>query len=63
MRPAHRASQSARDPLRQACAFDELEHQRRDAIRFFEPIDARDVRVIERREHLRFAAEPREAIA
>ena len=34
----------------------------RDAARFFEAVDARDVRMIQRREDLRFALEAREAI-
>ena len=42
---------------RRASAFDQFEDQRGDAIRFFQPIDRADVRVIERRERPRFARE------
>ena len=52
----------ARDPLREILAVDELEHERGNAARLFEPVDVGDVRMIERRQHLRFAAEPRETI-
>jgi hypothetical protein len=41
-------------------AFDELDHQRRGAVAVLEPVDLRDVRVIQRREHFRFALEPRQ---
>ena len=34
----------------------------RDAADFLEAVDLRDVRMIERREHLRFALEPRQPI-
>ena len=40
--------------------FDQFEDQRLDAVRFLESVDRRDVRMIERREDLRFALEPRE---
>ena len=53
---------SARDPLRQVLAFDELHHERGDAIALFEPVDAGDVRMVQRREHFRFALKPREPI-
>ena len=52
----------ARDPLRERLAFDELEHQRLEAVRLLEPVDRRDVRVVERRQHLRLALEPRQAL-
>ena len=55
-------NRAPRDPLRQNLAVNELHHQRRDAIRFFDAVDRGDVRMIERREHLRFATESREAI-
>ena len=45
----------ARDPLRQVVAFDQLHHERADAIRFFETVDGGDVRMIQRGEQLRFA--------
>ena len=60
------ASSSGSGPVRDAIGerrpFDQLHHQRADAAGFLEAVDLRDVRVIERREHLRFALEPREAI-
>ena len=37
--------------------FDELEDQRGHAVRFFEPVDRADVRMVERREQARFARE------
>ena len=53
---------SARNPLRQILSFDELHHQRRHAIGLFESVNVRDVRMIERCQHLCFAAETRQAI-
>ena len=38
-------------------AFDQFEHQRADTIRFFQPIDRANVRLIERREQARLARE------
>jgi len=49
-------------PLGKVFSFDELERERHDAIGFFEPEDRSDVRMIERREHLRLAAEPCDAL-
>jgi hypothetical protein len=43
-------------------AFDEFEHERGKAVCLLEPMDVSSVRVIERREHLRLAAETRQAI-
>ena len=43
-------------------ALDQFHHQRTDTIGFFETVDVGDVRMIERRERLRFAREPRQAI-
>ena len=37
--------------------FDQFEHQRGDAIRFFQPVDRADVRMIEGGERPRFARE------
>ena len=51
-----------RDALRQVLALDELHHQRGDAPTFFEPVDARDVRMVQRGEGLGFAREPRQAV-
>jgi hypothetical protein len=45
---------------RQILAFDQFHDQGADIPRFFETVDVRDVRMVERREHLRFALEPRE---
>ena len=43
-------------------AFDELQYQRADGPGLFESVYRGDVRMIQRREHLRFALEAREAI-
>ena len=43
-------------------AFDQLHDERADAARILEAVNLRDVRMIERREHLRLAAEAREAL-
>jgi hypothetical protein len=40
----------------------ELEHERGHACRVFEPVDRSDMRMIERREHLRFTPEPCQAV-
>ena len=56
-------NRALRDAVRQRRAVDQFEHQR--ALRqpcFLEPVDLRDVRMIERREHLRLALESRDAI-
>ena len=53
---------AARDALREILAFDQFHDERRDSARFFEPVDVRDVRVIQRCQHLRLAAEARQAI-
>ena len=45
---------STGDPLREILALDELHHERGDATAFFEAVNAADVRVIQRRERLRF---------
>jgi hypothetical protein len=49
---------AAADALRQVLALDQLHHERV----VFDAVDCRDVRMIERRQHLRFAREAREAI-
>jgi hypothetical protein len=49
-------------PLCERGPIDELQNKRRHAIRFFETVDAGDVRMVERREHLRFPSEPRDTI-
>ena len=52
----------ARDPFRQRVAFNQLENQRARIAAFFQTVDRRDVRVIERGEELRFAMQPREPL-
>jgi hypothetical protein len=51
-----------RDALRQVLALDEFHHDRTHTAAFFEAVDVRDVRVIDRRQRLRFAGEPREPV-
>ena len=51
-----------RDALRQVVALDQFHHDRTHAATFFEAVDVRDVRVIECRQRLRFACEPREPV-
>ena len=50
---------AARQPLRQILTLDEFHHERLDAVGVFQPVDSRDVRMIQRGEDLRFALEPR----
>ncbi len=65
---AGRLARRSVDDLRQRRALDQLHHQRvnhRSATcrrRVFEAVDLRDVGVVERREHVRLAPEPREPI-
>ena len=47
---------SLRDPLGQRRSLHQLHDERMDAGRVFESVDVRDVRMVERRQHLRFAA-------
>ena len=58
------ASSSGIGPRAMRCAsvlaLDQLHHERADAVGFFETVDLRDVRMVQRREGLRFAREPRE---
>ena len=51
-----------RDALRQVLTLDELHHDRTHTATFLEAVDVRDVRVIDGRQCLRFAREPREPI-
>jgi hypothetical protein len=51
-----------RNALRERGAFDQFEDEGVDAIRLFEPVDARDVGVVQRREELRFSLESGEAL-
>src|SRR5688500_16366024 len=50
-------------PIGQRLAVDELQHERWHAAGLFEPVDGADVRMIEGREHARFAVEPRHPLA
>jgi len=51
-----------RDAIRQRWAVDQFQDQRLNALAIFEPINARDVGMIERSKDLRFASEPRETV-
>ena len=55
----HRPS---RDSLRQVLALDQLHHESGHASALFEPVDARDVGMIQRRERSCFALEAREPV-
>src|SRR5439155_19662786 len=55
-------NRTACDALREILTLDQLHDERGDAIRFFESMDAADVRMIQRRERLRVTLKPREAI-
>ena len=48
--------------MRQIVAFNQFHDERTDTARFFETMDVRDVGVIQRRQRLRFAREPGQAI-
>jgi hypothetical protein len=49
-------------PLRQVFAGHQLERDEAHALSFVESVDAGDRRVVQRREHLRFALEPRQPL-
>jgi len=53
---------AAGEPLRERLTFDELQHQVPVAVGLFEPVNAADVRVIQRSEHLGLMLEAGEAI-
>ena len=53
---------ATRQPLRQILALDEFHHQGLDALGVFQPVDGRNVRMIQRGEDFRFALEPRHAV-
>ena len=56
-------NRASRDPSASVVALDQLQDERvRSPSSFLEPVDAADVRMVQRREHLRFALEAREAI-
>jgi len=64
-RDRQRLGERNRPPLEdraQVLAVDQLHHERAGASRLLEPVDLRDVRVVERRERLRLSREPRDAI-
>jgi len=50
------------DAARQGRACDELEHECRGSVRFFQFVDVRDGGMIEGGEHLRFALEARQSL-
>ena len=50
------------DTVGEGRALDQLEHQRVNVPTFFESVDRSDVRMVERRENLRFALESRETV-
>ena len=50
------------DPLGQRRAFDQFEHERGAAGALLDAVNAGDAGMIQRREHLRLAAEPRQPI-
>ena len=54
MRRSHRA---LLDALRERRALDQFEHQRIGAVRFFKPVDARDVRMVQGGKELGFSLE------
>ena len=49
-------------PIRQRLALDELEHERGHAVDVLEAVDRGDVRVVQRRQDLRFAFEAGEPL-
>ena len=56
------ASAPLRDAVRQRRSVHQLQHQRQHAVGFFEPVDRRDVRMVQRGQHLGLALEPREPV-
>jgi hypothetical protein len=48
--------------LRQILALNEFHHERSDACAFFKAIDARNVWMVQGREHFRFTLKPRDPI-
>ena len=57
-----RVFRPGRNDLGQVTPFDQLHHQCMRGAGVFEPVNRGDVRMIQRREHLRFAPKPREPI-
>ena len=56
------SNRTLRDTVRERWSFHELQHESAGTVCFFEPMDLRDVRMIERREDLRFALEASEPL-
>ena len=52
-----------REPLGERVALDEFEHEGADAIGLLDAVNGADVRVIQRRQHSRFAIESREPVS
>ena len=52
----------ARNPIGQRRTLDQLHDERRGVPAVLEPVDVRDVRVIQRGEHLRLSPEPRQPV-
>ena len=50
------------DPLGERRPLNQLHHQRMYPVRVLESVDVRDIGMVERRQHLRFAAEPRQPL-
>jgi len=55
-------NRAACDALVQALAVDQLQYEELRTVDFFEAMDLRDVRMVERGEHLGFTAESRDAL-
>ena len=65
--PRHRqrivyGNRPLRDAIGERGPLDQLQHERLDAVRFFKAVDRGDIRMVERREHLRLAFEAREPV-
>ncbi len=56
-------NRALRDSLRERVAFNQFEHQRAPAVHRLDAVDRADVRVVERRQHARFALEAHHAVA
>ena len=50
------------DALREVLALDQLHHDRADAVAVLQAVDRRDVGMVQRRQHLGFALEARQAL-
>ena len=56
------AQGTLRDPVRKRWSFNQLENQRSSPVRFLDPVDVRDVWMIQRSEQVRLALEAGHAI-